>query len=164
MLAKRPSYYCVHSDIKYALETARQLNNDPFKIADMMRSLMESQHRDRRGYMPVVAREGGLRGWLIAEFMQRRGLKPTQNERAAYKDIFGQRLQWPFGGCKYEIFDHTFWFRFKDESGYLIATHPYNPVREEWAAVPARVEFPDDYPSWWYPGVTPLIVCIREGR
>ena len=101
---------------------------------------------------------------MAALIMHRRGLKPTKAEKAAYKAVFGVTLDGEFGGAKWGRFDHTFWFR--SGSGYLIATHPYVPDREEWmefgAKTGARVEFPEDFPSWWFPGVTPLIVCTRE--
>jgi hypothetical protein len=155
-LSQRHDCYCGEADAAYAMKTARALGDDPFKIGSAMANLMVSPVRR--------ARVEGLRAWLIAEFMDRRGLKHTQAEKAAYKDVFGTKLEWEIGCGKWGRFDHTFWFR--DGNGYLIATHPYNAEHEDWfafgARTGARIEFPEDFPSWWFPGVTRLIVCTRE--
>jgi len=92
---------------------------------------------------------------LIAELMRRRQLQTIseRQELTAYQNVFGVRLRWRFGGAHSGLFDHTFYFRFCDRTkGYLLATHPYDPNREEWADFSskhgAHIEFAEDFPSW----------------
>jgi hypothetical protein len=174
-LVRQPQYYCLKADPRYGRERAQELDHDPFKVAEAL-----SQLSDNRELAESVRRAqcGGLRAWLIAEFMRRRQLQ-TISERqqvTAYQNVFGVRLRWSFGGACSTPFDHTFYFRFRDRAkGYSLATHPYMPDREKWADFGSRhgahIEFTEDFPSWWAPmlGVdrgrrwpSVLIVCTKQ--
>jgi hypothetical protein len=171
-LKRRATYRYLNADVEYGLHRAQELDSDPFKIALALSQLSEEREPETH------VRCDGLRAWLLAEFMRRRQvyLLSEDKELTAFQSIFGWAPRWRFGTGNYAPFDHTFYFRFRDRAkGYLLATHPYNPDREEWTEFGnkhgARIEFPADYPSWWAPmlGIecgrrwpSVLIVCTRE--
>lgn len=58
-------------------------------------------------------------------------------------------------------FDHSYFFRDSDGRASAIVAHLYNcdmdDVRKYAESVNLSVDFPD-FPSWWYPGATTLVV------
>ena len=167
-LVQQPQYYCLKADVEYGCKRAQELDCDPFRVAEALSALV----CDRKLADSVqTAQCGGLRAWLIAEFMRQRQLQ-TISERqqvTAYQNVFGVRLRWSFGGACFKPFDHTFYFRFRDRAkGYLLATHPYDPDREEWADFGrkhnAHIEFAEDFPSWWAPWVPSVLVICTKGQ
>jgi len=166
-LVQQPQYRCFKADVEYGRKRAQELGHDPFKVAEELSALAYNR---KLAESVQAAQYHGLRAWLIAEFMRRRQLQTIseQQEITAYQKVFGVRLRWSFGTACSKPFDHTFYFRFRDRTkGYLLATHPYDPNRKEWAEFGSRhgahIEFTEDFPSWWAPAVpSVLIVCTRE--
>lgn len=115
------------------------------------------------------AETNGLRDWLIDAFAARHGWRRS---RAWFTP--GMLAK---GGVQYnpwrnepdwsgEFIDHSFCFRSSDGRAAAFATNPYGlGWKEDDPAIRAfcerhrlRVRIPDDFPSWWYPGRTTLIV------
>jgi hypothetical protein len=97
---------------------------------------------------------GRRRGWQ----MTRSGFQPSvlarRGTRNGYRD-FADRWQFT---------DHTYRYKIGRHAAG-IATHPYDvddrfrDGARRWAEqCGIRVEFPTDFPSWWYPGRTTLVV------
>ena len=72
------------------------------------------------------------------------------------------------GGCNdhgcWDFVDHTFWYR-QGRHATAVATHPYavdDRYRTEaarWAGVRnLSITYPADFPSWWLPGRTTLVL------
>jgi len=104
------------------------------------------RHRLARDY-------GALRGWTWSEstfgpaVLSRRGVHGARDHSG----------QWPGGG----IADHNYFYRANRRAAALV-THPYDVDQakmEAWATEHRlKVSFPTDYPSWWYPGRTSIVV------
>ena len=167
-LVQQPQYYCLKADVEYGRKRAQELDHDPFRVAEALSVLA---HNRELADLVRTAQCGGLRAWLIAEFMRRHQLQTIseRQELAAYQNVFGVRLRWRFGGACSRPFDHTFYFRFCDRAkGYLLATHPYDPNREEWmdfgSKHGAHIEFAEDFPSWWAPWVPSVLIICTKGQ
>jgi hypothetical protein len=121
--------------------------------------------------------------YLIGQFMKLNDLVLTRaSESTVLKQVFAVKPQWnrhylspqdvahgAHGGGNGAHFDHDFYFRRRTSADYVLATHPYDVddgCRQEWREIAVRtgatVQFPDDFPSWWYPKWTTLIICYRE--
>jgi hypothetical protein len=70
-------------------------------------------------------------------------------------DAFGDQFHYPFG-------DHAFFYRFMNGWPASVACHLYDadpPRILAWAhAHGLQASFPADFPSWWFPGRTTLVV------
>ena len=138
----------------------------PRKPEEIAAELLESMRGDRE-------EKEELRQQLRQIFMDKWGLRPSKASQStavrsifgigSYRSVFG-RIG-PYLNNVGGKFDHT--EVCKGLGGYVILTQPYDvteKVKEEQFVVAerwgARVEFPD-FPSWWYPNNTTLIMWSR---
>jgi hypothetical protein len=97
-----------------------------------------------------------IQNQLAAEFGRRRGWVQTAKRTEACPVLF----PWPV----HSPVDHPYSYRMPD-GRYAVASHVYDCDQEEIKANRALasehnlvVEYPTDFPSWWYPGHTKLVV------
>jgi hypothetical protein len=121
-------------------------------LADELAKLCEASE----GYAPKQWwRMERIQNQLAAEFGRRRGWKRSRlSPSSAYRDLFG-------GPALMHQIDNPYLYRMPN-GHYAIASHVYNYDRDEDRALAARhnliVEHVTDFPSWWYPGHTKLVV------
>ena len=110
------------------------------------------------------ARMEKIQNQLAAEFGRRRGWKQCEpgDFESAYRDFVGSEFGAQDLGHWY--FDHSYLYRMPD-GRYAIASHIYDCGKERIAEHRAfaekhdlTVEYPTDFPSWWYPGHTKLVL------
>ncbi len=110
----------------------------------------------------LAAEFGRRRGWLRA----RHQFTPAALQFArmhSFKRWPNSDEQWP-----YPFFDHSYWYRTPDRRAAAVVVHLYNLTdaleaqAQAWAvAHRLQVTFPVDFPSWWNPGGTRLVVYER---
>lgn len=135
-------------------------------LADLVGALVCRPHdAPRRTHIAMDAAADDLRRLLAIEFGHRRGWKlsprvfsPYCLERRGRRDSFTVRCYscWPS-----DIADHPFAYR-ADGRAAAVAAHVYDLDEAQARAWAGRqrlaVEFPTDFPSWWFPGWTRLVL------
>ena len=110
-----------------------------------------------------------LRSLLISEFARRHGWKIRKHDNFTTGMLAERRsrrgpLEQRYVGIGWS--DHDFFFRRLDGTPAAVAGHPYDADTPEQRAgyeafaarAGLRVTFPMDFPSWWYPGRTTLVL------
>jgi hypothetical protein len=109
-----------------------------------------------KGYAPKQwSRMEKIQAQLAAEFGRRRGWKRSRSSPSSvYRDLFGAPELM-------RLIDNPYFYCMPNRR-YAIASHVYNYDRDEDRALAAKhnltVEHITDFPSWWYPGETKLVV------
>jgi len=120
------------------------------KIEKLQRKLNVSQRR-------LAVLFGQSRGWRLS----RSAFSPTVLARNGLFDGRGYHFEyWPR-----ELVDHGYFYR-KNRLAIGVASHLYGDFheakRQEIEALAAhyglKAEWPEDFPSWWVPGGTRLVV------
>ena len=125
------------------------------------RLLEESRSLERRALKYRLAFDFGKQyGWKQSS----REFTPMVLARGGVwdRECYGARGLWPR-----EFADHPYFYRMGRNAAAL-ASHPYDVTKatkiaaKAWAeANGLTVAFPDDFPSWWFPGDTTLVVFTR---
>jgi hypothetical protein len=105
-----------------------------------------------------------LQAELIKRFCRKHGWARTRTRTDIKMEWLGMAEPWV-----HHLFDHTYCLRHATRRRhYAIATHPYNvnPEYERLAQQVADeygllVEYPD-FPSWYYPGRTTLVLWTKD--
>jgi hypothetical protein len=125
------------------------------KLAKDLHKLSDGPHPT--GYTDKErARMEKIQKRLAVEFGLRRNWALMPNPYEAIRELFPWPIESPV--------DHPYSYRMPD-GRYAIASHVYDCDQEEIAANRVlaaernlTVEYPTDFPSWWYPGHTKLAV------
>ena len=144
------------------------------EVADLASAVTEFQEkiRDAKGYPRINALQQDLqatRQRLAVLFGERHGWHLSKSAFSpsvlARRGLFNGRGYhvdpWP-----HELVDHGYFYR-KDRKAAAVAAHLYGDFdaakRQDTEATAAlyglRVTWPEDFPSWYLPGRTTLIVC-----
>jgi hypothetical protein len=124
-------------------------------LADELAKLCEASE----GYASKQwSRMEKVQAQLAAEFGRRRGWKRSRSSPSTvYRDLFA-------GPALMHLIDNPYVYRMPN-GHYAIASHVHNYNRDKDRALAARhnlvVEHVTDFPSWWYPGETKLVVWYR---
>lgn len=126
-------------------------------------------HAQRRFEIEAhVAELAALKGWMADEFGRVRGWRQSRSGfdvavLAAGKMNSGGRRS--YYGWPHKFSDHRCYFRWPDRRAAAVVGQPYALTAdtrrdaEHWAAANGlRVSFPTDFPSWWYPGHSTLVL------
>jgi hypothetical protein len=113
--------------------------------------------------------EVAMQEHLIDAFCSQYGWRRARARSDLNRLWLGPSWDWsivPWDGG--HLFDHTYYFRRPTERAYAIASHPYDvneSYKLEAAALANKygliVEYPD-FPSWWRPPATTLVVWTRN--
>ena len=152
---------------------------DRNEIAALATAVTEFQEklRDAKGYPRIKALQQDLRATrqrLAVLFGERHGWRLSRTDFTpavlARRGLFDGRAchadPWPR-----VLVDHGYFFR-KDRKAAAVAAHLYGDFdhakRGDTEATAAlfglQVIWPDDFPSWWLPGRTTLVVCTPLAR
>jgi len=152
----------------------KEAATSPDKVAALASAVTEFQEklRDAKGYPRINALQQDLhatRQRLAALFGERHGWHLSKSAFSpsvlARRGVFNGRGYhvdpWPR-----ELVDHGYFYR-KDRMAAAVAAHLYGTFdaakRQDTEATAAlhglRVSWPEDFPSWYLPGRTTLIVC-----
>ena len=152
----------------------REAATSPDEVAALASAVTEFQEkiRDAKGYPRINALQQDLqatRQRLAVLFGERHGWQLTRSGFSpsvlARRGLFNGRGYhvdpWPR-----ELVDHGYFYR-KDRKAAAVAAHLYGTFdaakRQDTEATAAlyglRVTWPEDFPSWYLPGRTTLIVC-----
>ena len=152
----------------------REAAASPDEVAALATAATEFQEklRDAKGYPRINALQQDLqatRQRLAVLFGERHGWHLTRSGFSpsvlARRGLFNGRGYhvdpWP-----HELVDHGYFYR-KDRKAAAVAAHLYGDFdaakRQDTEATAAlyglRVAWPEDFPSWYLPGRTTLIVC-----
>ena len=154
-----------------ALQHAATSHDEVAALASAVTEFQE-KIRDAKGYPRINALQQDLqatRQRLALLFGERHGWQPTGSGFSpsvlARRGLFNGRGYhvdpWPR-----ELVDHGYFYR-KDRKAAAVAAHLYGDFdaakRKDTEATAAlyglRVTWPEDFPSWYLPGRTTLIVC-----
>lgn len=152
----------------------REAATSPDEVAALASAVTEFQEkiRDAKGYPRINALQQDLqatRQRLAVLFGERHGWNLSKSAFSpsvlARRGLFNGRGYhvdpWP-----HELVDHGYFYR-KDRMAAAVAAHLYGDFdaakRKDTEATAAlyglRVTWPEDFPSWYLPGRTTLIVC-----
>ena len=152
---------------------SQQAATSPDEIAALASAVTEYQQKfcDAKGLLQSDAIYQGLRATrqrLAVLFGERHGWRLSKSDFShsvlARRGLFngrGYHDPWPR-----ELVDHGYFYR-KDRKAAAVAAHLYGTFdaakRQDTEATAAlyglRVTWPEDFPSWYLPGRTTLIVC-----
>lgn len=121
--------------------------------------------RDRRFQQQVGLEISRLRYCLAIDFGLRRGWTLSRTDFAPSVLAKGKlHGGWQTPEEWWSFTDHTYWYR-RDRRAVAVATHPYTVTpcyRAEaglWAETKGlTIDYPGDFPSWWVPGRTTLVL------
>lgn len=113
---------------------------------------------------------GNRSGWRLSPSPFNPQTLSLRRMHGGPRQSWGTRQHWP-----HEYADHRYFYRSADRRAAALVAHPYGLKDAERQAAAIRwagergllCEFPDDFPSWWFPGSTTLIVfrpAEPEGR
>jgi len=156
-----------HEEVAGVAESARLRHTDPWKLADEIGGLMSeaAAHWREGNRKKAFAAQGeidALRDALAREFGRRRGWH-YDGEGVPRRFVHLHR-----GVTLGLAFDHP--YRYRTSPGCAVAAHHYGNVAGLLAMGRGRSrvwlasEFIADYPSWWLPGVTQLVVWREVGE
>jgi hypothetical protein len=157
------SYY-TNTDVR---RCAKTLSGTSEELAARLRTMLETAVPKKPGEKFAFVVERAALSYVLRErFAERHGWRYTQKgfspKTLAYRRVSSASdfaEPWPLS-----VADHAYYFRTPDRRAAAVAAHLYwSPDRREeaeaWAReVRLRVEFPIDFPSWWFPGHTELCV------
>ncbi len=105
------------------------------------------------------------RHWLTCEFARRRGWKFRREDHFTHAMLAdGRKRRRPSDDGSWRGWaDHDHFFRLPDGTPAAVASCPYEGAYSPGYLAVARghglnVTFPTDFPSWWYPGRTTLVL------
>lgn len=109
---------------------------------------------------------------LAAEYGHRRGWLHSTRDYSVRALIEGKvhaRINWDLPRIKLPLFDHPYFYRDARRRAIALVSHVYTRLTDEAKTEALKqaetmgltVEFPDDFPSWWSPGRTALVVYRR---
>lgn len=114
---------------------------------------------------------GRRRGWLLAQrgfgikTLAARKVWTTVSEGFGYFRDHEYAIDGTEAGDYYRCIDHSYCYRDKNRRAIAMAVHLYDLEKKKIEKFAAKynlvAEFPEDFPSWWYPGHTHLIVFRR---
>ena len=157
----------------------QQAATSPDEIAALASAVTDYQQKfcDAKGQRRSDTMYQALRAtrqWLAVLFGERHGWRLSKSDFSpsvlARRGLFNGRGYhvdpWPR-----ELVDHGYFYR-KDRKVAAVAAHLYgnfdSAKRQDNEATAAlyglRVTWPEDFPSWYLPGRTTLIVCTPRGE
>ena len=157
--------------------TLRRLT--PEGVADRIASLIEAAPRMPADPTPrqrldhhkaVQAHAAALasdRTWMVREFARRHGWWHRRDDHFTRAMLTEQRRRRrPSDGDYRGWSDHDYFLRDAEGAPAAVVGHPYDLSTVERRVALARgadayglrVTFPDDFPSWWYPGRTAIVL------
>ncbi|CAK0750210.1 hypothetical protein CCP1ISM_3760002 [Azospirillaceae bacterium] len=164
-------------------QAARQLTGTAFELAEQLRGLIrepapplpDAPAVEQRQFPLAEQRRSMerriLKYRLASEFGKRHGWRLTNRDFTPMVLARGgvwdrhcgdARSHWPR-----EFTDHPFFYRSGNRASALVS-HPYgmsaairNAARTWADRNGLSVAFPEDFPSWWYPGDTTMVVFTR---
>lgn len=133
----------------------------------------QCQATDRGKYRNTVAEQYEIQDILAEEFGHRHGwrLSKSRFSLAALKDRKTHSWKrWPDfdEDLPHYLFDHAVFYRTPDQRAVAVAAHLYNvdqklSAMEEWSQEHGlSAEVVKDFPSWWNPGGTTLVLYTRK--
>ena len=130
------------------------------EILELIESQHDGDHSPRKQAMiehlqdQMATEFGKLRGWKRSKARLRRGNMRTMEEESIFGDLQGMPRV-----------DHPWAYWCPETRRHIVASHDYDcdaRRQADNAAFAARnnliVEYPGDFPSWWYPGSTTLVL------
>lgn len=159
-----------------AIQQAATSSDEVAALADAVTEFQEKL-REAKGYPRINALQQDLNavrqrlavlfgehhGWRLS----RSNFSPSVLARRGLSNGRGYHVDpWPR-----ELVDHGYFYR-KDRKAAAVAAHLYgifdHAKRQDTEATAAlhglQVTWPDDFPSWWLPGRTTLVLCTPHAN
>jgi hypothetical protein len=120
---------------------------------------------ERAAQLRLAIDFGAARGWKLtnSDFGLRTLAEGKQHDGRQRYSMFGRHTN-PSAGDYHYNFDHPYYYR-RDRKAAAIAAHLYNYPNNRAACEKLAAEFGlefevPDFPSWWNPGATTLVVYV----